>query len=282
MGTWNAGLFFNDTTCDIRDTYIEFLKQQLSNEDAYHRTFEEYEELIGTDEEPLFWYALADTQWSVGRLNTEVKEHALDCIQKNAWISNWERNQDIIKWKKTLQKLEEKINSPMPPEKKFRKPIEFERNPWSVGDVYAYQFHTDKAIESGFYGKYIVLQKIGNVEYYKGITFSAIQVFNKVFDCIPVLEEIDDICILPLVYSPATDGYPRDVNDYVPSIECYMKATMIYEKRNDYPKQYLKFVGNKKIEEQYDSNVFSAMYWSKDDIDDWLIDYYLSWQNVEY
>ncbi len=283
MGTWNTGLFSNDTTCDIRDTYIEFLKQQLSNEDAYHRTYKEYEELIGTDEEPLFWYALAETQWSVGRLNTEVKEHALDYIQKNAGISNWERSQDIIKWEKTLQKLEEKINSPMPPEKKFRKPIEFERNPWCIGDVYAYQFHTQKAIENGLYGKYIVLQKIGNVEYYKGIIFSAIQVFNKVFDCIPVLDEIDDICILPLVYSPATDGYPCDVNEYVPSFEWFMKATMIYEKRHDYPKKYLTFVGNKKIlEKQYDSNDFSDMYWSKDDIEDWLIDYYLSWQNVEY
>ena len=90
-------------------------------------------------------------------------------------------------------------------------------------------------------------------------------------------------CILPLVHSPATDGYPCDVNEYIPSFEWFMKATMIYEKRHDYPKKYLTFVGNKKIlEKQYDSIDFSDKYWSKDDIEDWLIDYYLSWQNVEY
>lgn len=35
MGTWNAGLFCNDTTCDVRDTYLNFLKLQLNNEEAY-------------------------------------------------------------------------------------------------------------------------------------------------------------------------------------------------------------------------------------------------------
>ena len=35
MGTWNKRLYSNDTTCDVRDTYIDFLKQQFSNEKAY-------------------------------------------------------------------------------------------------------------------------------------------------------------------------------------------------------------------------------------------------------
>lgn len=283
MGTWNTGLFGNDTTCDIRDTYTKFLKQQLNNEEAYQRTFEEYKELMETDEEPLFWYALAETQWNVGRLLPEVKDRALDFIRNNGGLSNWEQSSiGRTKWKITLQKLEEKIKSPMPPEKKYRKPIEFVRNPWNIGDIYAYQFHTDKSADNNLYGKYILLQKIGNVMDCDGITFSAIQVFNKVFDSIPSLDMLEDIRILPLVYSPVTDGYPDNTADYLPSLDWYMKSTMIYERKNDYPKQHLTFIGNTEFpEEHHSGHHFTYFYWHKNEMDDWLIDYYLSWKNFE-
>lgn len=95
MGTWNIGLFSNDSMSDVRDTYIELLKQQVSNETAFERTYEEYQELIGTENESLFWYALADTQWHVGRLMPVVKEKALYYIE----------NEDGGKWKNKLEKL---------------------------------------------------------------------------------------------------------------------------------------------------------------------------------
>ena len=34
------------------------------------------------EEEPLFWFALADTQWNYGRLLPEVKEQALAWLDK--------------------------------------------------------------------------------------------------------------------------------------------------------------------------------------------------------
>ena len=86
MGTWNRKLFSNDATCDIRDTYIEFLKKQLTNEEAYKKTYTEFSELFGTDEEPLFWYAMADTQWQLGRLTPEVKEKALSWISRKGGL----------------------------------------------------------------------------------------------------------------------------------------------------------------------------------------------------
>lgn len=179
MGTWNAGLFSNDTTCDVKDTYIECLKQQLSNEEAYRKTYEEYEELIGTDEEPLFWYALADTQWNAGRLMPEVKDKALECIQNKGGLDFWEeRPKGALKWQKTMQKLKEKIESPMPPEKKFPKPIVFKTNPWNIGDVYAYQFHSKQATELGLSGKYILIQKLADIEYFENTIYSVVQVFD--------------------------------------------------------------------------------------------------------
>lgn len=284
MGVWNSGLFSNDTTCDVKDSYIHFLKQQLSNEEAYQKTLEEYKELIGTDEEPLFWYALADTQWNLGRLMPNVKNTALDFIGKKGGVSIWkESHKNVSGWKNTLQRLKEKVESPMPPEKIIKKPIEFVRNPWNTGDVYAYQFHSEKFNKYGLIGKYILFQKIGNVEYYDDFVFSAIQVFDRIFDFVPTLDVIEGIRILPLVNPPGVDGAPYSTEDYIPSFEWYLKSTMIYEKKIHYPKKYMTFIGNKYVPEmEYEGNTLTDFFWQKDGMEEWLIDYYLNWQGIEY
>lgn len=281
MGTWNAGLFSNDTTLDVRDTYLGFLKQQLNNEDAYKKTYEEYEELIGTDEEPLFWYAIADTQWNTGRLMPEVKDIVLELIQEKGGISLWEELRNgAMKWEKTLQKLKEKIESPMPPEKKFAKPIVFETNPWNVGDVYAYQFHSDKAAENQLLNKYILLQKIGDAESYRE-TYSVVQVFDRVFDSIPSLDMIEGVRLLPMIYPPGTHGIPDDINSWPYSFENQLKAFVDYEKKRHYPKKYMTFICNIAIPQtEYSINKISELSWK--DIEILIIKYYLSWQNVEY
>lgn len=278
MGTWNFRLYGNDTTADVKETYIGFLKQQLNNTDAYLKTLEEYDELMGTDEESLFWYALADTQWNVGRLTEDVRDKAIAFIKAGS--------DDMLenpRWEVTFQKLKDKLESPMPAEKRFAKPIEFVRNPWNIGDIYAYQFHTEEAVEHDLYGKYILFQKIGNIEYYENMTFSAIQVFDRVFEEIPDLDMVKDIRILPLTHAPGKNGAPNSISDYIPSFEWNMKATMIYEKKLHYPKKHFTFVGNVNVQEiTCESNELCDYFFSKNGMEDWLIKFYLSWQNVEY
>lgn len=281
MGAWNTGLFYNDTTCDVRDTYIEFLKQQLSDDEAYEKTYSEYEELMGTDEEPLFWYALAETQWKTGRLTDEVKNCALLFIRKKGGSSLWEENPDYeTRWQNTLQKLEEKINSPMPPKKKYRKPIEYIHNPWNVGDIYAYQFHTNKAKAKGLYGKYILLQKVADVEYYNKEVLSHIQVYDRVFESLPTLDAVKGVRILPLIIY---DDFSSSTTSDASPIETFLTATMLFNKRSDYPQKHLTFIGNMALpEKSYEHTPQSDYFWDKNMEDDWLIDYYLSWQNVDY
>jgi len=63
MGAWGTSLYANDTTCDVRDTYMNFLQDQLSNQEAYKKTLEKLSDyILDPDEAPLFWYALTDTQ----------------------------------------------------------------------------------------------------------------------------------------------------------------------------------------------------------------------------
>ena len=281
MGTWNAGLFSNDTTLDVKDTYMKCLEQQLSNEEAYKKTYEEYEELIGTDEEPLFWYALADTQWNVGRLMPEVKEIALKLIAEKGGASLWEdTSKKILKWENTLHKLKEKLESPMPPEKIIKKPIEFVTNPWNVGDVYAYQFLEPIAEEKGVYGKYIIFKKVGNIRSGEEKPYSIIKVFDKIFDEIPTVGDLEEIRFLPFIKPPGIDGRPE--NPLFP-IETNIPARMYYYKKLDYPKKKFTFVGTQFMpEKEYSYRECTDLMWEKKGMDDWLIEFYLSWQGIEY
>lgn len=284
MGTWNVGLFDCDTTCDVRETYMQFLEQQLNNDEAYQKTCEEYKELMGTEEEALFWYALADTQWNMGRLMPNVKENSIKYIRKGGGSYIWAENEkELHKWEGTLHRLREKLETSMPPEKKIKKNIDFIRNPWEVGDVYAYQFHTQKAKKYGVYNHYILFQKIGNVEYYDKVVFSAVQVFDYIFEYLPILDDIQGLRILPLADPPGVNGAPNNIEDYIPSFEWYMKATMIYDKKVHYPKKHFTRIGKCNIQQkEIAANELTDLYWDKDGMEEWLLNFYFNWEKIEY
>ena len=124
MGTWNRKLFSNDTACDIRDTYIELLRNQYSEEEAYDRTCREYSELIGSEEEPSFWFAIAAVQWQVGRLTPDVREKALSWIEAHGGMELWEGTRGgQERWETTLSELKELLMWEMPHKKKFKTKI---------------------------------------------------------------------------------------------------------------------------------------------------------------
>jgi hypothetical protein len=271
MGTWGTGLYANDSTSDVRDSYIKFLKEGMENKEAYRKILDEYQEYIGDEEEPLFWYALAETQWKMGRLLPEVKSKAMDWIEKDGGLELWEEN---IKgkdgWKKTLDKLRDKLLQPMPVEKKIRKEQELNHNLWNIGDVYAYQFHGVEAIEGGFEGKYIIIQKIGEgIEKFWGKEMMIIQVLDKIFENLPTLDSIEGLRILPL-------DSPERVN--IQEEPIVMSAYMFSYKKSEYPKKYLTYLGNRKgpANNMSTKRVFS---WGGQE---WLYKKNQIWRGIEY
>jgi hypothetical protein len=285
MGAWGSGLYANDVTCDVRDTYMKYLQDQLGNIEAYELTIKNFKECIGDEDEPLLWYALADTQWRMGRLMPEVKEKAQLWIKEGGGLALWEESKNGgAGWKKTLSKLEAKLKSPTPPEKTIKKPVQFTRNPWNVGDLYAYQFNTDIAKERGVWGKYIVFQKVGNAPWCDGKVFSIIQVFDQLFDSIPVRGDIEGIRILPLIDSSIRELKRRETKeDYIKYFNRYLKACMIYQKKHHYPKAYFYFTGNQPVSDVgYHHSQYTEASWEKEDLDEWISDFYLQWKNIEY
>ena len=241
MGIWGSSLFANDTTCDVRDAYMKYLEEQLNNQEAFDKIMSDYKGSMGDEDvEPLFWFALAETQWEVGRLILEVKEKALEWIEKEGGVALWEDSGvNSEGWKKTLKKLKEKLESPIRSEKKIHKPEAINQNLWNVGDVYAYQLHTEKSKEYGTYGKFIILQKIGE----RTKTFSwmspeevsrypmlmVIHVFNKLFDETPVLGDVEGVRLLPM------GGYAQG--------KANMSRLVELTKKKHYPEEELTYLG---------------------------------------
>ena len=238
MGTWGSGLYANDTTCDIRDTYMGFLKEQLSNGDAYEKTLAKCNEYLhDPDDAPLFWFALADTQWKAGRLLPEVKANALEWIDKGGGMPLWEESANGgVGWKKTLDKLRAKLETEQPKEKRVRKPEKINQNLWNNGDVYAYLFHKEFDGRFGAPGKYMVLHKIGVEEAYYGDSgtteiYIVVRAFGKLFDNLPTLEDLRGV--EPLCFgSPGNNQEPQ------------MQMGLTLHKKKDYPADYLTYLGN--------------------------------------
>lgn len=203
-GTWGTSLYANDSTCDVRSIYLNFLEDQLSNQEAYEKTLEKCKEYIGDDDEPLFWFALAETQWKVGRLMPEVKAKALEWIEKDGGMDIWEDSKNEGGWKKTLEKLRTKLETKRQKEKLFRKIVFKNQNPWKLNDIYAYRVHKENISKEAraIYGKYILMQKIGEGKSaFSSDIVMRIQIFDRLFDEIPsvddVLETVSNYRLLP-------------------------------------------------------------------------------------
>ena len=139
MGTWDTGIYQNDLGADVRDDYIAKLKAGKSDEEALQEILSEYKEESEDDDEKYDFYpALADTLWKKGRLTEEIKEKALEILEEDKISGRWEGEKIRKERIKVLDKLKEKLESPMPERKKvpIHKPYKLG---WEEGQVYYFQ-----------------------------------------------------------------------------------------------------------------------------------------------
>lgn len=145
MGVWGAGIFQNDTACDIRDEYKDLLGQGLSSQAAKTKILNSYaSSFADPDESGVAWLALAAVQSRMGRMDEDTRSHALRIIDSDSDLTRWkEDSKALTKRKMALEKLREQLLSPQPPEKKVSKRSLCEC-PWSLGDLFAYRLLSDR------------------------------------------------------------------------------------------------------------------------------------------
>lgn len=239
MGAWGTSLYSNDTACDIRGDYIDKLKRGKTNEEATQELIDKNLDIIGDiEEEPLFWFALADTQWNYGRLLPEVKEKALYFLSQKNELQRWQESgqKQMIAWKKTLNKLNEKLETSQPPAKKVSK-YRLYRCKWQLGDVFAYQFSSSYSKENGFEGKYAILRKVSEDTWWPGHIVPVIQIYNWIGNDIPSIEKVPNLNLLPAFYIPSVfTKFPNKKIDY--------EIKLISESEKVIPVESLTFLGN--------------------------------------
>jgi hypothetical protein len=154
MGAWGTALFSDDTACDVRDSYVDLVGDGLTGPEATKAVLREWSaSLSDPDESPVFWLALAATQWKFGRLESHVLQQALNIIDTGSDLARWESgSKDFGKRKVVLEKLRAQLTSPQRPEKRIPKRFR-DVNEWQVGDLVAYRLQS---------GRRIILRTIGH------------------------------------------------------------------------------------------------------------------------
>ena len=281
MGAWGTALYSNDTASDIRGDYVDLLRRGNSNEEALKKLMEKDGDCIGIEEEePLFWYALADTLWNYGRLTPEVKEKALYFLDHpEAELARWEDDggKYVEAWTRTLGKLKTKLLSPQPPEKKVSK-YRLYKCTWQIGDVYAYRLESEYSKEKGFYGKYIIFQKVGETDWWPGHIIPLVIVYRWIGEEVPQKEDIVQMPVLNQFFPSVLKNYPDETGAL---------AALICQSKRGIPAKQLKFMGNMPVDEARfgDRKIQDYIGWEKSGynvtIEHAVIDLYLAWQEYD-
>lgn len=170
MGAWGPKLYQDDLAEDIRDYYKDQLHRGKKGIDVTQELLVQYQiEISDSEDASVFWFALADTQWNLGRLEDKVKEMALKHILEGDNLEHWKiENPKMAKAREqAIEELRQKLLSPQPPEKKVTQ-YKIYRCEWKYGDVYAYQLESDLAEEKSLYGRYFLIQKVDECVWHPG------------------------------------------------------------------------------------------------------------------
>ena len=154
MGAWGTAVFSDDSACDVRDDYVDFLGDGLGGPEATKKLVGEWSEsLKDPDEAPVFWLALAGTQWKYGRLEPQVLQQALSAIDGGSDLARWDAgSKDYRKRRAVLDKLRAQLTSSQPPAKRVPKRFR-SSNEWKAGELIGFRLLS---------GRFVVLRVIGH------------------------------------------------------------------------------------------------------------------------
>ena len=200
MAVWGIELYQDDVAEDVRSEFKDLLRKGKTAEEITKQMYEDHACVFGDpDDEPVFWFALADTQWNLGRLLPEVKTQAIAWLDKGGDLERWKREDPKLAAarEKILVELRQRLDSMQPPEKKISQNRLF-RCEWKIGDVFAYQLESNLAKENGLLGRHLLFQKVDEytwhpghiipVVYIKITKDESIPATIKEFDCLEYIQ----------------------------------------------------------------------------------------------
>lgn len=153
MGTWGTGIRQDDFVCDVQDAFKDYLKDGKTLAEATAAIHEQFHDAsTDSDDDPLFWIALADIQWAYGGLDPQVLNRVDEIIDSETGMEQWrEAGEKAYRQRQAaLAKFRDKISVPNP--KPSRPPKRVSRKPrFTAGDCLAVK------LDDGNFGAALVL-----------------------------------------------------------------------------------------------------------------------------
>jgi hypothetical protein len=139
MGTWGVAIFSDDLAADLRSDFRDLIGDGLTPSQAVDRLLVDYASSLDDDDEtPVFWLALAATQWRLGRVEQRTRKNALRVIESRSDLQRWDNAKDREKRARVLDDLRGKLLAPPPPPKHVPSRVR-SANVWMVGEVIAFR-----------------------------------------------------------------------------------------------------------------------------------------------
>ena len=140
MGAWSPGIFADDLAADVRDEFRDLIGRGDGAEDATDKLMVSWaSSLEDPDEAGAFWFALAATQSSMGRLLPAVRDRVVAMIDSGADDARFAHNPQVLKKRRAVTaQLREKLVGPQPEAKKVT-PRFRATTDWQAGQVHAYR-----------------------------------------------------------------------------------------------------------------------------------------------
>lgn len=121
MGTYGAALFHDDIANDVRDDFLNLLRQGHSPDESSKALLSQWATSIDdSDDGPVFWLALAATQCEYGCLQADVKQRAVVVIDEGSGLGRWS-GKFLERRREVLAELRAKLLGPQPKARRPRK-----------------------------------------------------------------------------------------------------------------------------------------------------------------
>ena len=162
-----------------------------------------------------------------------VREKALEYLKSGTNLTRWEKEainkREYKVREKVLRELEQKLMSPMPPEKKISQ-YKLYKCEWNIGDIFAYKLESDYAKEKGLSNKYLLIRKAYEYVWWPGHVVPIIYVQITKDENIP--NSKDEILKLEYIQTSRAEG----MSEYL--------IKMISTSKRVIPTKRLTFIGN--------------------------------------
>jgi HD superfamily phosphohydrolase len=239
MGHWGTAIFSNDTSADIRDTFLDLFDKGKPISEIRSEIEKEFKEGDDLSVNANFWLTLAALQWQVGDVDKDVRALTEKIIDQDIDLKVWRESEadekSLIKRKSELIKLRDKLQTTNPKPRKIKKKV-FPKSIFKKGEIYAFPLNNKN------YSALIIFEEVLNEEYYFVLVANT-DINSKE---LPTLEEVlkshlitktpyksDNYQIRPAITS-YTNSKLKDI------LKTFVKIGEV-EIKDDYTKNYLSF-----------------------------------------